>query len=227
MGSWTQLALQDSTTSTINLLLSFHDLIIIIIVTVLRTISYIIFFLISNKFSNRTLKEAHKTELIWTIIPASILIMLALPSLHLLYLIDELNKPTTTIKAIGHQWYWRYEYTDLPHSVLYDSFMVPTSLLKKGEFRLLEVDNRIAVPTQKEVRLLVTATDVIHAWTVPTIGVKADAIPGRLNQLRFTLNRSGVFYGQCSEICGANHSFMPIVIESVNTSSFIKWLKNK
>ena len=116
-------------------------------------------------------------------------------------------------KAIGHQWYWSYEYSDFPY-ISYDSFMLPTKLLKNGEFRLLEVDNRLIVPINTEIRLLVTASDVIHAWTIPALRIKADAIPGRLNQLTFTLRRTGVFYGQCSEICGANHSFIPIVLES-------------
>jgi len=222
MRSWIQFILQDSASLTINIIIKFHDLILIIIVTVLRVITYSILFLITNNYSNRTLKEAHKTELIWTIIPALILLSIAIPSLRLLYFIDELNQPALSIKAIGHQWYWSYEYGDFSN-ISYDSFILPDKQLNKGEFRLLEVDNRIVVPIQTEVRLLITASDVIHAWTIPALGIKADAIPGRLNQLRFSLNRTGVFYGQCSEICGINHSFIPIVIESINIDSFIKW----
>jgi len=224
MRTWLQLILQDSASPIINILVSFHDLILIVITIVLSTIRYIILFLMKNKFYDRTTKEAHKTELIWTIIPRTILVSLAIPSLHLLYLIDELNQPIMTIKVVGHQWYWRYEYSDFPH-ITFDSFIVQDASLNKGEFRLLEVDNRIVIPILTEIRLLVTASDVIHAWTIPAIGLKADAIPGRLNQLRLLLNRAGVFYGQCSEICGANHSFMPIVIESINTKSFINWSK--
>jgi len=222
MRSWIQFILQDSASLTINIIIKFHDLILIIIVTVLRVITYSILFLITNNYSNRTLKEAHKTELIWTIIPALILLSIAIPSLRLLYFMDELNQPALSIKAIGHQWYWSYEYGDFSN-ISYDSFILPDKQLNKGEFRLLEVDNRIVIPIQTEVRLLITASDVIHAWTVPALGIKADAIPGRLNQLRFSLNRTGVFYGQCSEICGINHSFIPIVIESINIDSFIKW----
>ena len=222
MRSWLQFTLQDSASPTINILISFHDLILIVIVIVLRIIRYIIIFLVKNNFYNRTLKEAHKTELIWTIIPRIILISLAFPSLRLLYLIDELNQPTITIKIIGHQWYWRYEYSDFPH-IIFDSFITHDLHLNKGEFRLLEVDNRIVVPILTEIRLLVTTSDVIHAWTIPSIGLEADAIPGRLNQLRLIINRAGVFYGQCSEICGANHSFIPIAVESINIDSFIKW----
>jgi len=224
MRSWLQLSLQDSVSPIINLLISFHDLILIVMIIVLRTIRYIIIFLIINKYYNRILKEAHKTEFIWTIVPRIILISIAIPSLRLLYLTDELNQPAITIKVVGHQWYWSYEYSEFPQ-IIYDSFIIPRKSLNKGEFRLLEVDNRIVIPIQTEIRLLVTASDVIHAWTIPTLGVKADAIPGRLNQLRLMLNRAGVFYGQCSEICGANHSFMPIAVESINTKSFIKWSK--
>jgi len=222
MRSWSQLTLQDPLSLKIFLLSSFHDILLITIAIVLRIISYSIIFLIFNKISNRKLTEAHKTELVWTIRPRVILLSLAIPSLQLLYLIDELNNPSLTIKIIGHQWYWRYEYRDFPY-ISYDSFITPRNILNQGEFRILEVDNRLIIPINTEIRLLVTSSDVIHAWTIPSLGIKVDAIPGRLNQLGFTANRAGIFYGQCSEICGANHSFMPIAIESINTNSFIKW----
>ena len=226
MRSWIQLSLQDSLSPIITIISSFHDLIMITITLVLTTIRYIIIFLIINNYTNRNLKDAHKIELIWTIIPTLILLRLATPSLQLLYLIDESIQPNLTIKVVGHQWYWRYEYRDFPN-ISYDSYILPRTLLNTGDFRLLEVDNRIIAPINTEIRLLVTASDVIHSWTVPALGVKIDAIPGRLNQLTFTIKRAGVFYGQCSEICGANHSFIPIAIESVNIDSFIKWTKSK
>jgi len=162
---------------------------------------------------------------VWTILPAIILLFLALPSLRLLYLTDEIRNPSITLKAIGHQWYWRYEYTDFANIDI-DSYIIPTTDLNIGDYRLLEVDNRVVLPIQIEIRVLVTAADVIHAWTVPALGVKVDAVPGRLNQLGFTINQPGVFYGQCSEICGANHSFIPICIEAVNTKSFTNWVLN-
>ena len=193
MRPWLQLRLQDPASSTSASLLLFHDLILITMILVIR-ISYIIIFLMLRKYTNQNL---------------------AIPSLRLLYLIDESNEPMLTLKAIGHQWYWSYEYSDFSH-ISYDSFILPTKSISNGEFRLLEVDNRLVVPINTEIRLLVTASDVIHAWTIPALRIKADAIPGRLNQQRFTLRRAGVFYGQCSEICGANHPFMPIVLESVN-----------
>jgi len=145
---------------------------------------------------------------------------LALPSLRLLYLLDEINDSALTLKVVGHQWYWSYEYSDFL-DVDYDSYIIPFDDLSSGDYRLLEVDHRTVVPFSVDVRVLVSAADVLHSWTVPSLGVKADAVPGRLNQLSFFCSRSGVFYGQCSEICGANHSFIPIVVESVSIGDFV------
>jgi len=224
MRYWIQIIIQDSISSSISIILSFHDLILITIILLIRTITYIIIFLITNKYLNIKLKEAHKVELIWTIAPRIILLLLAIQSLHLLYLTEEIKNPSITVKITGHQWYWNYEYSNFPY-INYNSFILTSNLLKTGNLRLLEVDNRLIVPIQTEIRLLITASDVIHSWTIQSLGIKVDAIPGRLNQSNIILNRAGVFYGQCSEICGINHSFIPIVIESINIDSFIKWTK--
>lgn len=221
--TWGQLLFQDASSPIILQLISFHDHTLIILTLVITVVSYALYVIIVNKFTNRYLIEAQQIETIWTILPAIILLFLALPSLRLLYLTDEIRNPSITLKAIGHQWYWRYEYTDFI-DIEIDSYIIPTSDLNIGDFRLLEVDNRVVLPIQIEIRVLVTAADVIHAWTVPALGVKVDAVPGRLNQLGFTINQPGVFYGQCSEICGANHSFIPISIESVNIKSFTNWI---
>ena len=131
-------------------------------------------------------------------------------------------RPGVTIKIVGHQWYWFYEYSDYgPETIEFDSYMIPTYDLKEGEQRLLEVDNRVKAPVQTEVRLLVTGEDVLHSFAVPSLSLKVDAVPGRLNQTSFMIKREGVFYGQCSEICGANHSFMPIVVEGVSLENYI------
>lgn len=222
MAHWGQLIFQDAASPIILQIISFHDYALVILTLVITIVVYAIILLITNKYTSRVTRDAQQIETVWTILPAITLIFLAIPSLRLLYLTDEINSPSVTIKAIGHQWYWRYEYSDFPN-IQFDSYIVPTSELNRGEYRLLEVDNRIVVPIQLEVRLLVTAADVIHSWTIPSLGVKVDAVPGRLNQLGFTVNRPGVFYGQCSEICGANHSFIPIAIEVVDTKSFINW----
>lgn len=140
---------------------------------------------------------------------------------------DEVIDPALTIKVVGHQWYWSYEYSDYqPASIEFDSYMIPSSELRKGELRLLEVDNRLIVPIETEVRVLVTGGDVLHSFAVPALNVKIDAVPGRLNQTSFFLKRPGVFYGQCSEICGANHSFMPIVVEGVSLEKYMNWIES-
>jgi len=222
---WGQLLFQDAASPIILQLISFHDHTLIILTLVISLVAYAIGSLIVNKLTNRYLIEAQQIETIWTILPAIILLFLALPSLRLLYLTDEVSQPSLTLKAIGHQWYWRYEYSDFSNIEI-DSYMIQPDDLKTGEYRLLEVDNRIVLPISMDIRILVSAADVIHAWTVPALGIKVDAVPGRLNQLGVVINHPGIFYGQCSEICGANHSFIPIAVESINLKSFIKWVTN-
>jgi cytochrome c oxidase subunit 2 len=167
-------------------------------------------------------------EFIWTVLPAVVLVLIAFPSFKLLYLMDEIIEPSVTIKAIGHQWYWSYEYSDYAlqdgSTINFDSYMVPEDELTEGQFRLLEVDNSVKLPVNTHVRVVITAADVLHCWTVPSLGVKADAVPGRLNQVGFLAYREGLFYGQCSEICGANHSKMPIVVEIVNVEDYCLWI---
>nr|AAN61493.1 cytochrome oxidase subunit 2 [Austroconops mcmillani] len=223
MALWSTTNLPDSASPLMEQLNFFHDHTLLILLMITVMVSYIMLSMLFNKFTNRFLLSGNLTEIIWTIIPAIILLFIAFPSLRLLYLIDELTNPTITLKTIGHQWYWSYEYSDF-NKTEFDSYMIPTSDLKSNEFRLLDVDNRIILPFNSQIRIITTATDVLHSWTIPTLGVKIDASPGRLNQMNMFINRSGLFYGQCSEICGANHSFMPIVIESIPSSKFIKWM---
>lgn len=192
---------------------------------IITLVGYILLRLAFNTFSDRILLEGQIIEIVWTLIPTIILIFIAFPSLRLLYLLDEVYKPLLTIKAIGHQWYWSYEYSDFANKE-FDSYIISWDyLIKYSHFRLLEVDNNIVVPILTQIRLIVSSRDVIHSWAVPSLGIKIDAIPGRLNQVRFTCARPGLFYGQCSEICGLNHRFMPIVLERVNLKDFIKWTK--
>uniref|UniRef100_UPI0030E4DD88 cytochrome c oxidase subunit II n=1 Tax=Austruca sindensis TaxID=1316774 RepID=UPI0030E4DD88 len=223
MATWAYLGLQDSASPLMEQLIFFHDHIMIVLVLIVTFVGYIMSTLFFNSFINRYMLENQPIEVIWTSIPALILIFIALPSLRLLYLLDEVNSPSLTLKTIGHQWYWSYEYSDFLH-LEFDSYMTPTNELSDSGFRLLDVDNRTVLPMNTQIRVLISAADVIHSWTVPSLGVKADAIPGRLNQTSFMINRPGLFYGQCSEICGANHSFMPIVIESISIDSFLNWI---
>nr|YP_009503164.1 cytochrome c oxidase subunit II [Gaetice depressus]AXA13766.1 cytochrome c oxidase subunit II [Gaetice depressus]UKU07865.1 cytochrome c oxidase subunit II [Gaetice depressus] len=223
MATWAYLNFQDSASPLMEQLIFFHDHIMLVIVLIVTFVGYMMSTLFFNSLINRYMLENQPIEVIWTSIPAFILIFIALPSLRLLYLLDEVNNPSMTLKTIGHQWYWSYEYSDFLQ-VEFDSYMIPSNDLDHSGFRLLDVDNRTILPMNTQIRVLITAADVIHSWTVPSLGVKADAIPGRLNQSSFLINRPGLFYGQCSEICGANHSFMPIVIESVSINSFLNWI---
>nr|YP_010586935.1 cytochrome c oxidase subunit II [Asychis amphiglyptus]UZZ45803.1 cytochrome c oxidase subunit 2 [Asychis amphiglyptus] len=222
MAHWGQMTFMDSVTPVMTQLIAFHDHVLLILTLVTTVVGYAMYSILKTKFICRSFTEAQSIELLWTILPCFLLLILAIPSIRLLYLMDEISNPSITIKAIGHQWYWTYEYSDM-FNLEFDSYMIPTEDLKPGQFRLLEVDNRMVVPTNVEIRLLTTSSDVIHAWAIPALGVKSDAIPGRLNQLGFFINRPGVYFGQCSEICGANHTFMPIALEAVSYNSFVSW----
>nr|ABY55881.1 cytochrome oxidase subunit II [Pterostichus herculaneus]ABY55917.1 cytochrome oxidase subunit II [Pterostichus protractus] len=225
MATWSNLSLQNSNSPLMEQLTFFHDHTLMILTMITMLVGYLMMTLSYNKYINRYLLEGQTIEVIWTILPAITLVFIALPSLQLLYLLDEVSNPLMTLKSIGHQWYWSYEYSDFK-MLEFDSFLISSNEMKNNNFRLLDVDNRIILPFNAQIRVLVTATDVIHSWTIPALGVKIDATPGRLNQTNFFMNRVGLFYGQCSEICGANHSFMPIVIESVPINTFVKWISN-
>lgn len=188
-----------------------------------------------------TNKIVHGTilEIIWTITPSIILILIAVPSFGLLYAMDEVLNPSITFKAIGHQWYWSYEYSDYSYVILhednsseyvsrivaFDSNLVYEDELNFGEARLLTTDNAIVLPVDTHIRVIITSQDVLHSWAVPSLGIKIDAVPGRLNQGFIFIKREGVFYGQCSELCGVNHGFMPIVIKAVDFNSYATWIK--
>nr|YP_010472525.1 cytochrome c oxidase subunit II [Harpalus griseus]UVG42149.1 cytochrome c oxidase subunit 2 [Harpalus griseus] len=223
MATWSNLNMQDCSSPLMEQLMFFHDHTLMILAMITMLVGYLMSTLFYNKYINRYLLEGQFIEVIWTMLPAITLVFIALPSLRLLYLLDEVSNPLMTLKSIGHQWYWSYEYSDFK-ILEFDSYMMPINELKNSSFRLLDVDNRIILPFNTQIRILVTAMDVIHSWTIPSLGVKIDATPGRLNQSNFFMNRSGLFYGQCSEICGTNHSFMPIVIESIPMFNFINWM---
>nr|WMQ72227.1 cytochrome oxidase subunit II [Tibicinoides mercedita] len=225
MSNWSNMNFQDAMSPLMEQLVFFHDhtLVILIIITVI--VGYMMLTLFLNNMIDRLLLEGQFIEFIWTLLPAVTLIFIALPSLRLLYLLDEVNNPLLTIKIIGHQWYWSYEYSDFLN-VEFDSYMKSTDNLNNNEFRLIEVDNRMILPFNTQIRLMITSMDVLHSWAMPSLGIKLDAVPGRLNQTSFIINKPGLIFGQCSEICGSNHSFMPIVIESIDNNMFLSWLKN-
>jgi cytochrome c oxidase subunit 2 len=210
-----QWTFQDGASPSFEGIVELHDQIMFYLVVILFGVAWMLTSIIVNFGSNKNQivykYHNHGTliELIWTITPAFVLIAIAFPSFKLLYLMDEVIDPAMTIKALGHQWYWSYEYSDFVNedgeSIEFDSYLVPTDDLEDGQLRLLEVDNRVVVPVGTHIRFIVTGADVIHSFAVPSLGLKIDAIPGRLNQTSVLVEREGVYYGQCSEICGVHH----------------------
>uniref|UniRef100_A0A8X8RGC2 Cytochrome c oxidase subunit 2 n=2 Tax=unclassified Glyptotermes TaxID=2626267 RepID=A0A8X8RGC2_9NEOP len=223
MTTWANMNLQDSASPIMEQLISFHDHALMILLMIITMVAYMMTTLTLNKYVNRYMLEGQMIEVAWTIAPAIILVFIAVPSLRLLYLMDEIHNPALTLKTIGHQWYWSYEYSDFTKAE-FDAYMMPQDSKENNMFRLLDTDNHTTLPMNSFIRVIITAADVLHSWTIPSLGIKTDATPGRLNQCSFLINRPGLFYGQCSEICGANHSFMPIVIESVSANTFINWV---
>jgi heme/copper-type cytochrome/quinol oxidase subunit 2 len=228
---------QDSASPQMEALVELHDNIMYYLVAILFAVAWIQAAIIRNfessksPISNKYLNHGTLIELIWTITPALILVLIAFPSFKLLYLMDEVTDPSLSVLAEGHQWYWSYEYPDFLNSdgdfVEFDSYLVPESDLEEGSLRMLEVDNRVILPEITHTRFILTAADVIHSFAIPALGVKCDAYPGRLNQFSVLINRLGTFYGQCSEICGILHSSMPIVVESVPLVKFLSWLQEQ
>nr|WRO39590.1 cytochrome c oxidase subunit II [Carsidara limbata] len=217
---WMKINFYDSASPIMEQLTMFHDYAMIIISTIMSLVFFIMMKTISNNYFSMNIMENQHIEIIWTVIPTIILTFIALPSLHLLYIMDELLNPSLTIKILGHQWYWSYEFNDF-NMIEFESYMKPEST-----FRFLEVDNCTPMPVNCQIRLIVSSYDVLHSWTIPAMGVKMDATPGRLNQVSIYPNRTGSFFGQCSEICGINHSFMPIMVNILPTNYFISWIKN-
>jgi len=245
-----QIGFQDPATPIHARIIEIHHHVFFFLLIVLVFVSWMIFRILNRfwavlpenekKFSSKELniisnlaklKLTHNTtiEIIWTLIPSFILILIAIPSFGLLYAMDDIIDPEVTIKSIGHQWYWSYEYSDYVSSVgkiSFDSYMIPEAELSLGQLRLLEVDNSVVLPKGVYVRVNVTGADVLHSWAIPSLGIKIDAVPHRINSGIIFLQRTGVFYGQCSEICGVNHGFMPIVVKSVTIDNYLNWINS-
>lgn len=228
MITWAQIGFQDAASPVMEEFIFFHDFVIVILVLIIRFVGLIMGLILFNPWVHRGLLEGQVIECIWTLTPAIILVQIAIPSLLLLYLLEEGIAASLTLKAVGHQWYWTYEYSDFwrgEQQLEFDSYMVPANERGQGRPRLLDTDNRTPLPYGAQVRVLVGSADVLHSWALPVIGVKADACPGRLNQVRFVRHRPGLFFGQCSEICGANHRFIPIALELTATNDFLAWVE--
>ena len=223
-----QLGFQKSASQSMDDIVWFHDYMLVPIITAIT--AFVLFLLLyvcvryrasRNKIPSTT---SHNTfiEVIWTLVPCLILIVMAVPSFKILYSQDTIPKADVTIKAIGYQWYWGYEYPD--ENIIFDSYMIEDKDLLPGQPRLLAVDNEVIVPVNKVVKVLITANDVLHAWALPAFGVKRDAMPGRVNETWFKADRVGTFYGQCSELCGIKHAFMPITVKVVTEEEYQEWL---
>ena len=232
-----QMDFQDPATPIMEGIINFHNHIMFFITVIVVFVSWLMVrcvYLFEESINTKAEKWTHSTvlEIVWTIIPALVLMLIAVPSFALLFSMDEVIDPAITLKVVGHQWYWSYEYSDYcslegGESLNFDSYMIPEEDLTGGGLRLLEVDNRLVLPVNTHIRVLVTAADVLHSWAIPSFGVKIDACPGRLNQTSMFIKREGVYYGQCSEICGVNHGFMPIVVEAVNLENYVSWVADK
>ncbi len=207
----------------------FHDYMLLPITTAITV--FVLFLILYACVRFRASKNpspsttTHNTliEIIWTLVPCLILIVIAVPSFKVLYSQDNIPPADVTIKAVGYQWYWGYEYPD--ENIIFDSYMIEDKDLQPGQPRLLTVDNEIFVPVNKVVKVLITANDVLHAWALPAFGVKRDAVPGRINETWFKAERTGTFYGQCSELCGIKHAFMPITVNVVTEKEYNLWLQ--
>ena len=223
-----QLGFQEAASQSMRDIVNFHDklllpIIVAISVFVLFLMAYAcIRFRASRNPNPSTRTHNVAIEVLWTLIPCLILIVIAVPSFKTLYSQDRIPKADVTIKAVGYQWYWGYEYPD--ENIIFDSYMVETKDLKAGQPRLLAVDNVVVVPVNKVVKVLITANDVLHAWALPSFGVKRDAVPGRINETWFKAEKEGTFYGQCSELCGIKHAFMPIEVRVVSEEDYQEWL---
>nr|YP_009935172.1 Cox2 [Metschnikowia caudata]QNS23041.1 Cox2 [Metschnikowia caudata]QNS23050.1 Cox2 [Metschnikowia caudata] len=224
--------LQDSASPNQEGMHELYDHMMFYLALILGLVSYMTYMVVTdfknNKFAYKYLKHGQTLEIIWTIFPAMILLLMAFPSFILLYLCDEVLTPAMTIKVVGLQWYWKYEYSDFVsdkgETIEYESYIIPEDMLEEGQLRLLDTDTSIVIPVDTHVRFIVTANDVIHSFAIPSLGIKIDATPGRLNQVSALIQRTGVYYGQCSELCGVNHALMPIKVECVPITEFIEWL---
>ena len=223
-----QLGFQEAASPVMELINSFHDFLLIIIISIAAFVTALMIY-VMVKFNEKAnpvpTKTTHNTilEVIWTVVPIMILVVIAIPSFRLLYYMDKTTTPEMTLKVTGSQWYWSYEYPD-HGKIAFDSQMIPDNELKPGQLRLLDVDNRVVVPVDTNIRVLLTSNAVIHAWAVPAFGIKIDTVPGRMNETWMRVTKPGVYYGQCSELCGINHGFMPIAVQAVSKADFAKWV---
>lgn len=223
-----QLGMQAPATPVKDRLSAFHDeLLVIIFLIALFVLGLLLYVIIRFHYKRHPepTRTSHNTviEMLWTVVPVLVLVIIAIPSFKLMYYMDRVPNPDMTIKVTGHQWYWSYEYPD-QGGLSFDSNLIPEADLKPGQKRLLDVDNPLVVPIDTVIRVYVTGTDVIHSWFIPSFGVQEYAIVGRLNETWMKVEHDGVYYGECNQICGINHAFMPIKVQAVSKDEFQRWL---
>lgn len=218
---------QEAVTPVMRQIQDFHNLLLYIITGIVVFVTALLAYVLvrfSAKRNKKPSKTSHNTtiEIIWTVVPVCILLVIAIPSFRLLYFMDKTENPELTLKVIGYQWYWGYEYPD--HNISFDSYMIPDNEIKEDQVRLLSVDNVVVLPVDTNIQILVTAGDVLHSFAVPAFGIKTDSVPGRLNETWVRIEKEGTYYGQCSELCGQGHAYMPIEIKAVSKDEFNQWL---
>lgn len=223
-----QLGFQEPATPVMEQIYNVHNIVLLIILGIAAVVFLgLVYILFRFRESKNPIpsKCTHNTplEVLWTVIPCLLLIIIAIPTFKTMYFMDKVEDPDMTLKITSYQWYWNYEYPD--EKVKFDSMMVETEDLKEGQPRLLTVDNPIVIPVNTKVRLILTSADVLHSWTIPSFGVKMDCIPGRLNEAWISVKREGIYHGQCSELCGMKHGYMPIAVKAVSKKTYEKWLK--
>nr|WON66566.1 cytochrome c oxidase subunit 2 [Haematomyzus cf. elephantis RS460] len=223
MSGWGFVSLSDSLSPSMKFISKTHDLILIVAVMIVCLVIYISYFLLFTPGYSRSVLGSEGLEVFWALVPMCLLAGLAVPSLHCLYFTEESFNPLMSVKAIGHQWYWSYEYSDFD-SISFDSYMITD--LNVWDVRLLSVDQSAVLPVKESIRAIVSSSDVIHSWAIPALGVKVDAVPGRLNQSLVRSEKVGDVFGQCSEICGSLHSFMPICLSFIPKSQFLVWIES-
>jgi cytochrome c oxidase subunit 2 len=231
------LGFQDGASPTFEGITELHDTIFFYLIVIGVAVGWVLASIVStfsenrSPISHRYANHGTLIEVVWTVTPALVLVAIAFPSFKLLYLMDEVISPSMTVKVVGHQWYWSYELSDFMSDdgepVAFDSYMTPVDELEDGQLRLLEVDNRLVLPVDTHIRIVVTGADVIHDFAVPSLGLKIDACPGRLNQTSVLIQRLGTYYGQCSELCGVYHAFMPIAIEAVTLEEYLEFIQSQ
>jgi cytochrome c oxidase subunit II len=224
-----KMGLREAASPTMDRINGFHNFVLVVItvitIIVMVLMAYIMIRFRASRNPNPS-QNTHNTvlEVLWTVVPIVILVVIAVPSFRLLYFVDRTAEAELTVKAIGNQWFWSYEYPD-HDNLTFDAVIIPDEDIQEGQVRLLSTDNDVVLPVDTNIRILTTAIDVIHAFALPNLGLKLDAVPGRINETWVRIDHEGVYYGRCSELCGSGHGFMPIMVRAVSKEAYARWVE--